>query len=439
MTKGIAHISPIWARYSTIVAEKAEGAHIYDVDGHRYLDFTCGIGVTNTGHCHPKVVEAAREQVGKFIHAQANLVYHQPMIRLVEELLTVVPEGLDALFFSNSGAEAVEASLKLARHATGRTNLIVFQGSFHGRTVGTMSLTTSKTIYRVRYQPLMAGVFVAPYAYCYTCPLGDRTKREGPVPAFPGGENCGLWCLKQVRHLLVTQTAPEETAAMIVEPVLGEGGYVVPPLEFIRGLREICDEHGILLIIDEVQSGVGRTGKFFAVEHFGVMPDIMIMAKGLASGFPLSGIAARRELMDKWIVGSHGGTYGGNAVSCAAAAATIRVVKEEGLIENSARMGEFLRERLRGLQRRYPVIGDVRGLGLMVATEFTTPDGEPDKAAAKAVQASCLENKLLLLTCGPYDNTIRWIPPLIITQTQLEEGLLIFEKALASAIDAHRD
>ncbi|HID62243.1 MAG TPA: aminotransferase class III-fold pyridoxal phosphate-dependent enzyme [Anaerolineae bacterium] len=436
MTEGIAHLSPVWARYSTIVAERAGGAYIYDVDGDRYLDFTSGIGVTNTGHCHPKVVEAARDQVGKFIHAQANLVYHQPMIRLVEELLTVVPEGLDALFFSNSGAEAVEASLKLARQATGRTNLVVFQGSFHGRTVGTMSLTTSKTIYRVRYQPLMAGVFVAPYAYCYTCPLGDRTKREGPVPAFPGEGNCGLWCLKQVRHLLVTQTAPEETAAMIVEPVLGEGGYVVPPLEFIRGLREICDEHGILLIIDEVQAGFGRTGKFFAIEHFGVAPDIMIMAKGLASGFPLSGIAARRELMDKWIVGSHGGTYGGNAVACAAAAATIRVLKEEGLIENSTRMGEFLRERLGELQRRYPVIGDVRGLGLMVATEFTAPDGEPDKATAKAVQASCLENKLMLLTCGPYDNVIRWIPPLIITQAQLEEGLGIFEKALASVVAA---
>jgi 4-aminobutyrate aminotransferase len=436
MTEGIAHLSPVWARYSTVVAERAEGAYIYDVDGNRYLDFTCGIGVANTGHCHPKVVEAAREQAGKFIHAQANIVYHQPMIRLVEELLTVVPENLGALFFSNSGAEAVEASFKLARQATGRTNLIVFQGGFHGRTVGTMSLTTSKTIYRVRYQPLMAGVFVAPYAYCYTCPLGDWTEREGLVPAFPGGENCGLWCLKQVRHLLVTQTAPEETAAMIVEPVLGEGGYVVPPPEFIRGLREICDEHGILLVIDEVQSGFGRTGKFFAIEHFGVAPDIMIMAKGLASGFPLSGIAARRELMDKWIVGSHGGTYGGNAVSCAAAAATIQVIKEEGLTENSARMGEFLRERLRELQEPYPVIGDVRGLGLMVATEFTTPDGEPDKATTKAVQASCLENKLMLLTCGSYDNVIRWIPPLIVTEEQIEEALEIFERAVQGAVAA---
>jgi len=407
----------VWTRYTEILAERGEGAYLYGADGRRYLDFTCGIGVTNTGHCHPKVVAAAQAQAARLIHGQANIVYHRPMLELIEELLTIVPAGLDCFFFSNSGAEAVEASIKLARQVTGRPNIVVFQGGFHGRTVGTMSLTTSKTIYRAGYQPLMPGVFVAPFPYAY---------RYGWEP-----EETSCWCLDELRFLLKTQTAPKETAAMLVEPVLGEGGYVVPPPSFLPGLRQICDEHGILLIADEIQSGFGRTGKFFACEHFGVVPDILVMAKGLASGFPLSGIAARRELMEKWIPGSHGGTYGGNAVACAAAVATIRVMKEEKLVENSARMGEFLMERLRRLKEEYPIIGDVRGLGLMVATEFTALDGSPADATAKAVVKGCLGRGLILLTCGPYDNVIRWIPPLMVTRAQIEEALEIFELALA--------
>ncbi|MGC8958766.1 MAG: aspartate aminotransferase family protein [Chloroflexia bacterium] len=411
-----AYLSPVWPRYTEILAERAEGIYIYGADGRRYIDFTCGIGVTNTGHCHPRVVRAAQEQCALLIHGQANIVYHRPMLRLVEELRTIVPAGLDCFFFSNSGAEAVEAAVKLARHATGKPVIIVFQGSFHGRTVGTMSLTTSKTIYRLRYQPLMPGVVVAPYPYAY---------RYGWTP-----EEAARFCLQEVRHLLVTQCDPSETAAILVEPVLGEGGYVVPPAEFLPGLRAIADEHGLLLIADEVQSGFGRTGRWFAVEHFGVVPDILVMAKGLASGFPLSGIAARRELMEKWVPGTHGGTYGGNAVACAAAVATIQAMREEGLIENSARQGAFLLERLRDLQKRHPRIGDVRGLGLMVGAEFTAPDGRPDKASAKAVVQACQRLGLILLTCGPYDNTIRWIPPLIVTREQLEEALGIFEQAL---------
>ena len=430
------HLSPVWARVTDIVVERAEGVYIYALDGRRYLDFTCGIGVTNTGHCHPKVVAAARDQVGKLIHGQANIVWHQPMLRLVEELLTVVPAGLDAFFFANSGAEAVEASFKLAHQATGRTNLIVFQGSFHGRTVGTMSLTTSKIIYRTHYQPLMAGVFVAPYAYCYTCPLGDRMQAVAGIRVFPGAEVCKLWCLKQLHHLFASQTAPDETAAVIIEPVLGEGGYVVPPAEFLPGLRTICDEHGILLVVDEVQSGFGRTGKFFACEHFGITPDILVMAKGIASGFPLSGIATRRELMSRWIVGSHGGTYGGNAVACAAAAVTVQLLRDEGLVENAARMGKVLKEKLEALRRNSAVIGDVRGLGLMVATEFTTQDGEPATEIAKAVSKKCLENGLILLTCGTYGNIIRWIPPLIVNEEQIEEAVGIFERALKSVSPA---
>jgi len=412
-------ISPVWTRYTPIVAERAEGAYVYDQDGTRCLDFTCGIGVTNTGHCHPKVVQAVQEQAAKLLHGQANIVFHPPLLELAEELRTVVPEELDCFFFSNSGAEAVEGAVKLARHATGRPNVIVFQGSFHGRTALTMALTTSKTIYRVGYQPLPAGVFVAPYPYAY---------RYGWSP-----EETEDFCLREVEFLLETQTAPSETAAILVEPVLGEGGYVVPPASFLHGLREICDEHGILLIADEVQSGFGRTGKFFAVEHFDITPDIMTMAKGLASGFPLSGVVAPRALMDKWLVGTHGGTYGGNAVACAAAEATVHVL-QDGLVENAARMGEVLMDGLREVQGRYPVIGDVRGLGLMVGCEFTDLDGSPAADLVKEVLARCLENRLLLLNCGTYSNVIRWIPPLIVNREQLEDALGIFERALTRAI-----
>jgi len=411
------HLSPVWSRYTDILVDRAEGAYIYASDGRRYLDFTSGIGVTNTGHCHPKVVAAAQAQVGKLIHGQVNIVYHKPLLDLASELLTITPPGLDSFFFSNSGAEAVEAALKLARQATGRPNIIVFQGSFHGRTVGTMSLTTSNTIYRVGYQPLMAGVFVAPYPYAY---------RFGWTPA-----QTTEFCLRELRHLLVMQTAPSETCAVLIEPVLGEGGYVPPPPDFLKSVQQICSEHDLLFIVDEVQSGFGRTGRWFGHQHYDVQPDVMIMAKGLASGFPLSGIATRPHLMEKWIPGSHGGTYGGNAVSCAAAAATIRVIREERLVENSARMGQHLVAGLSAMQKKYPVIGDVRGLGLMVAVEFTTAQGEPDTRTAKAVRVECLKRDLMLLTCGPYGNVVRWIPPLIATQGQVEEALKIFDSALA--------
>jgi 4-aminobutyrate aminotransferase len=409
-------ISPVWKRYTPIVAERAEGAYIYSEDGTRYLDFTCGIAVTNTGHCHPRVVQAIQEQAARLLHGQVNIVYHRPLLELVEELRSIVPPPIDCFFFSNSGAEAVEGAVKLARHATGRPNVIVFQGSFHGRTALAMALTTSKTIYRAGYQPLPAGVFVAPYPYAY---------RYGWSP-----EQTEAFCLRELEFLLKTQTAPTETAAILVEPVLGEGGYVVPPPGFMAGLRRLCDEHGILLIADEIQCGFGRTGRWFAVEHFGVVPDILVMAKGLASGLPLSCVAARRELMERWAPGSHGGTYGGNAVACAAAVATIRVIREEGLLENAQRMGALLLSRLRELQREFPVIGDVRGLGLMVAAEFTAADGTPASAVAREVIGRCLERRLLLLTCGTYDNIVRWMPPLVVTDEQVETAVGVFRDAL---------
>jgi 4-aminobutyrate aminotransferase len=413
-------LSPVWSRYTDILVDHGEGAYLYSSDGRRYLDFTTGIGVTNTGHCHPRVVAAAREQAGKLLHGQVNIVYHQPLLDLVGELHQVVPPHLNRFFFSNSGAEAVEASVKLARQATGRPNVIVFQGSFHGRTVATMSLTTSSTIYRRQYQPLMAGVFVAPFPYAYRYRWSD--------------EDTTAFCLRELRHLLATQTAPEETAAMLIEPVLGEGGYVPPTPGFLPAVQGYCREHGILLIADEVQSGFGRTGRWFAHEHYDVEPDIMVMAKGIASGLPLSGIAAREELMEKWIPGTHGGTYGGNAVSCAAATATIRVIRDENLVENSARRGPEIMALLRDLQDTFSAIGDVRGVGLMIGVEFTAPDGEPDKKTAKAVWQECVDRRLLLLTCGTYGNVIRWIPPLIIDENHVKEAVSIFADALAAQV-----
>jgi len=412
----ISHLSPVWPHYTPILASHAEGSYVYDQDGSEYLDFTCGIGVTNTGHCHPQVVDAIREQAGKLLHGQINIIVHQPILDLIEELRTVVPPGLDGFFFSNSGAEAVEGAIKLARQATGRPNVIVFQGSFHGRTVGTMSLTTSKTIYRAGYQPLMPGVFVAPYPYAFRYGWED--------------EQTSQWCLEELEYLLASQTAPHETAALLIEPVLGEGGYVVPPASFMQGIRQICDQHGILLICDEVQSGFGRTGKWFAFEHFDLEPDIIVIAKGLASGLPLSGVISRLELMKKWEPGSHGGTYGGNAVACAAAAATIRVIKNERLLENTQKMGTQLIAGLRHLQEDYPVLGDIRGLGLMIGSEFRTTENKPDKLSAKAVIQSCLSAGMLLLTCGTWDNTVRWIPPLIVNDQQVGKALDIFSQAL---------
>lgn len=420
LQSAIPHLSPVWTHYTQIIAERGDGAKLFDPEGHEYLDFTCGIGVTNTGHCHPRVVEAIRTQAGKLLHGQANIVFHPPMLELVNELRQITPPEIDGYFFSNSGAEAVEGAVKLARAATGRPNVIVFQGSFHGRTVGTMSLTTSKTIYRAGYQPLMAGVYVAPYPYAYRYGWSE--------------EETSRWCLDELDLLLNSQTAPHETAAMLIEPVLGEGGYVVPPASFLKGLRERCDAHGILLIADEVQAGFGRTGKWFSFEHFGVRPDILIAAKGIASGMPLSGVFAPLSLMQKWTPGSHGGTYGGNAISTAAAVATIRAMREEKMLDNATARGLQLMTGLRHLQEEYPQIGDVRGLGLMIGTEFSTGNHKPDKATAKAVAHAALDRGLILLTCGAWDNTIRWIPPLVVRENEIAQALDIFAQSLREVL-----
>lgn len=412
-----AALAPVWGRSWTLHAARGEGAYLFDTAGRRYLDFTCGIGVTNTGHCHPAIVAAAQTQTATLIHGQANIVDHEPMLRLVTALREVLPPALDTFFFANSGAEAVEAAIKLARQATRRTNVIVFEGSFHGRTVGAMSLTTSKSVYRAGYQPLMPGVFVAPFPYSYRYGWSEPETIQ--------------FCLRELEHLLHTQTAPDETAALLIEPVLGEGGYVPAPAAFMQGLRELADQHNILLIADEVQTGCGRTGTFWACDQLGITPDILVMAKGLASGFPLSGIVARRELMQRWPPNAHGGTYGGNAVACAAAAATVRVLQEPGLLANSVERGAQLLTTLRTIQRQHPAIGDVRGLGCMVAVEFTTAQGQPDGATARQIAQTCFEHGLLLLTCAAYGQVVRWIPPLIATNEQIDDALEIFAQALA--------
>lgn len=413
-------LSPVWTHLTPLQPARAEGIYFYDEAGTRYTDFTSGIGVTNTGHCHPRVVEAIQAQATTLIFGQMNIVISPKVVELAEKLNEITPPSINQFFFSNSGAEAVEAAVKLARAATGKRNIIVFQGSFHGRTHQTMAMTTSKYIYRYDYQPLPGGVFVAPFPYSYYYGWDE--------------EQTTAFCLQQLDLLLHSQTSPSETAAIIIEPVLGEGGYVPAPPQFLQALRSLCDEHGILLIVDEVQSGFGRTGKFFCFEYAEIEPDIIVMAKGLGSGAPISGIASRREHMAKWKPGTHGGTYGGgSALAAAAACATIDVLRDEGLIENSAVLGDYLTEKLNELKAEYPVIGDVRGRGLMVGTEFTTAAGQPDAVTAAAVAKECLNRNLLLLICGSYQNVIRWIPPLVVTKEQIDEALSVFNEALAVA------
>ncbi|RKX91788.1 MAG: aspartate aminotransferase family protein [Spirochaetes bacterium] len=411
------NLSGVWTHATDIIVERGEGIYLYDSAGTKYMDFTSGIGVVNTGHCHPAVVEAIKTQSSSLVFGQLNIVTHKPVLKLVEKLQAITPKELDRFFFSNSGAEAVEAAVKLAKHATGRTNIIVFNGSFHGRTHLTMAMTTSKPLYRKKYQPLVSGIFVTPYPSSYYYGWDD--------------EQTLSFTLRELRRLLASQSSPEETAAIIVEPVLGEGGYIIPPKGFLKSLRKICDEYGILLITDEIQSGFGRTGRFFAFEHEEIVPDIVTMAKGIASGLPLSGIAYKHELEEHWITGSHGGTYGGNPISCAAAVATVDVLTGENLVKNAEVRGRQLLEGLKNLQKKYSFIGDVRGLGLMAAVEFTENE-EPSSDITKQVIRRAAEGKLLMLSCGTYSNIIRWIPPLIVTEAQIREGLDIFESALKS-------
>lgn len=414
-------LSPVWTHLTQLQPTRGEGIFLYDEDGNQYIDFTSGIGVVNTGHSHPKVVKAIQEQAPNLLFGQMNCVIPPKTIELAAKLNEVTPAHIDRFFFANSGAEAVEAAIKLAKCATGRTNTIVFQGSFHGRTHLTMAMTTSKTVYRHKYQPLPSGIFVAPFPYAYQYGWDEATTIE--------------FCKQQLDLIFHGQTEPNETAAIIIEPLLGEGGYVPVPKAFLEFLRGVCTEHGIMLIFDEIQSGFGRTGKLFCFEHAQVNPDIIVMAKGLGSGLPISGIASTAEIMDKWTPGTHGGTYcGGSAITAAAAVATLDVIFEEELLQNTTERGEQLVQGLKKLQQTYPSIGDVRGMGLMIATEFTNPDKTPDALTTGRILEKCLEKNLLLLICGSYKNIIRWIPPLVVTKEQIDEALAIFESVLYEVV-----
>jgi len=419
-------VPAVWSRIANLVVDHGEGSWLVTTDGERYLDYSSGIGVTSTGHAHPRVAAAVAAQAHKLLHGQQNIVYHEPGLRLYDRLRHVLPGDDWGAFLSNSGAEAVEAAVKLARIATGRPVIIGFRGGYHGRTAQTMALTTAKDVYRGHFEPLPGSVYHTAYPYCYRAPSGGHSI-----------DACTCDWEAQLDLTFHQLIYPEHVAAIIVEPVLGEGGYIVPPPGFLPRLREITRQHGILLIADEVQTGFGRTGKMFAVEHWGVEPDIVTMAKGIASGLPLSGILARRSLLEAWPPGSHGGTYGGNVVSCAAANATLDVIRDERLVENAAARGAQFLAGLGELAGRYPSIGDVRGLGLMLALEFVKPglgDGRtPDPDLTRRVLAEALDRRLIVLSAGTYANVARIIPPLVTTAAEVDLALAILDGSLAAA------
>ncbi len=420
-------VPPVWGRITNIDVDHGEGSWLVTPTGDRYLDYSSGIGVTNTGHAHPRVVAAVQAQAAKLLHGQQNIVYHEPGLRLHERLSTLLPGGPWGAFLSNSGAEAVEAAVKLARVATGRPVIISFRGGFHGRTAQTMALTTAKDVYRAAFEPLPGSIYHTKFPYCYQAAGG------GHAP----DANCTCDWEAELDLLFHQVIYPNRVAAIIVEPVQGEGGYIVPPPTFLPRLREITREHGILLIADEVQTGFGRTGEMFAVQHWGVEPDILVMAKGIASGMPLSGIIARQEILAAFAPGTHGGTYGGNIVSCAAALATLDVIEDEDLIANARARGAQLAGGLRELQADHPVLGDVRGLGCMVAMELVKPDvgdgRSPDMDLAKRVIAGALDRKLIVLSAGSYGNVSRIIPPLVTTADEVDQALSILEDSLRAA------
>ncbi len=411
-------VAPAYSRYTDIVVAEAEGAYIVDVDGRRYLDFGCGIAVTSLGHRHPDVTRAVHAQVDRYWHTSV-VTEHELLVEAAEAVAGICPEPLKQVFFANSGAEVVEGALKLARRATGRQGIVCFAGGFHGRTFGAMSVTTSKVHYREGYAPLLPGVQVTPYPYCFRrC-------------SHAANEPCPIAAGEQLEQLFARVVPAHEVAALLVEPIQGEGGYVVPPQGFLRNLRRICDQHGILLICDEVQSGMGRTGRWFAFEHEAVVPDIVTVAKALGSGLPIGAIVASPAVMRSWDPGSHGTTFGGNAVSCAAAVATIDVIRRDGLLARADAIGARIQEQARGWQQQGEV-ADVRGRGAMVGLEFMDSTGRPDAERVDQIKADCREQGMVVLSCGVDDNVIRLIPPLTLSDSELDQGLGILGEAVST-------
>ena len=414
-------VSPSYTRSYPLVAERGEGSLVEDVDGNRFLDFNAGIAVVATGHCHPRVVAAVQEQAARLMHMSGTDFYYEGMVALAEKLADIAPGGLARrVSFGNSGAEAIEGSIKLARWATKRDKVVAFYGSFHGRTMGALSLTARKAVQRAGFGPLIPGVVHAPYPNCYRCPFGQRPER------------CAVECVGFIENtILKTVAPPEETAAIVVEPVQGEGGYIVPPRIFFDELARVAGQNGILLIFDEVQSGMGRTGRMWAADHFDAVPDIIAVAKGIASGLPLGATVARADLMT-WPPGAHASTFGGNPVACAAALATIALLEEE-LISNAARMGAFLMDRMREWPQRFAQVGEVRGLGLMIGVELVRAQDSREKAPELRDRVVQLAFERGLLVLGAGDNSIRLCPPLVVTREQCAFALETLEECLMAA------
>ncbi len=411
--------SPVLGRYYEISWDHGEGHRLYDTAGRAYLDFGNGIAVSALGHHHPAVTAAIHAQVDKLIAPCAAMGFAETTVRHARMIAATMPAPLDTVLFLNSGSEALEAALKLARRVTGRPGIVAFRGAFHGRTLGATSITSSNINYRAGYEPLLPGVYLTGYPNVYRDYGGDEERAVH----------------QSLRHLrdLTTSTIPgNEIAAIVIEPVQGEGGYIPAPPAFLQGLRAFCDEHDILLVADEVQSGFGRTGRMWAFEHAGIVPDVVCLAKAIANGLPLSAIVTRRELQERWGKSAHGTTYGGNPVACAAGIAVLETIESEGLVENAAARGAELLAGLRAIMADDPRIGDVRGVGLMIGVEFVKDRAtrEPDGGTCEAVRALCADEGLLILSCGTEHNVIRWIPPLDVTSAEIDEALAIFRSAL---------
>jgi 4-aminobutyrate aminotransferase len=413
------HLSPVLGRYFERSWSHGVGHRLYDTGGRPYLDFANGIAVTALGHAHPRVTAAIHAQADRLIGPTGAMGYSEPVVSLARMLADTLPDPIDTVMFLNSGSEAIDGALKLARRVTGRPGIVAFRGGFHGRTFGATSVTTSNINYRTGYEPLLPGVYFAPFPAAYRDFGGDD-------------ERATTSCLGVLRSLFETIIAPSSVGAILIEPVQGEGGYTPAPAAFLQGLRDLCDEHGILLIADEVQTGYARTGRMWAVEHAGVVPDVVAVAKAIANGLPLSAIATRRDLQERWGRSAHGSTYGGNPVACAAGIAVLETIAEEDLVANAARRGEELTAGLERLKAEDDRIGDVRGPGLMVGVEFVRDraTGEPDGDLATALVARSAELGLLVLSCGLAHQVVRWIPPIDVSSAEISEAVEIFGEAL---------
>jgi len=414
------HMSPVLGRYFERAFVRGDGHYLYGPDGESYLDFACGIATTILGHRHPAVTAAIRDQADSLVHLCNAVGYVEPTARFAAALADTLPDPLDTVFFSNSGAEVVEGALKLARRVSGRPGIVAFKGGFHGRTMGAVALTSTSLNYRAGYEPMLPGVYIAPYPDSY---------REG-------GEEAASWkALQALDSLFASEIPARSVAAVIVEPVQGEGGYRPAPAAFLKGLRQVCDENGILLVADEVQCGYGRTGAMWAFEWAGIVPDVVCIAKGIANGLPLAALVTSRDLQLRWGVAAHGTTFGGNPVSCAAALAVLTAIREQDLIANAAARGAELKSGLDRLAASDPTIGDVRGPGLMIGVEFvvTRESQKPDGGRCERVMQKCADLGLLILNCGVEHQVIRWIPPLDVTSGEIQTALGIFEQALAEA------